>query len=262
MGQPECIPQNWANIQRSEFYEEWLNAMELELEKHNEIGTFSADVIPKGGIIITAKWVLAWKTDSHGYITEAKARLVARGFGQQSGVDYFNMLAPTETVSSIKVALVIAVQNNWPLYRFNVKQAFFQENVHTEKPPYGCGERTGKVVKLNHALYGIKQTGRQCSAVFCQTLIYEHGMEQCRAHPCVYRRIVEGVVELVLVVHIDGILVSGNKEACDELNHALNEISPTENLGGVEVVSRVRCKARLATGQCNNQTTNNDRYPH
>ena len=99
------------------------------------------------------------------------------------------------------------------------------------KLPYGCGERTGKVVKLDRALYGIKQAGRQWSAVLCQTLVDEHGMEQCRADPCVYRKIVEGVVKLIFVVHVDDIIVSGEKEACEELHHTLNENFPTENLG-------------------------------
>ena len=56
-------------------------------------------------------------------------------------------------------------------------------------------------------------------------------MEQCRADPCVYRKIVEGVVKLILVVHVDDILVSGEEEACDELHHTLNENFPTKNLG-------------------------------
>ena len=54
--------------------------MRLELEGHNEVGTFFADVVPKGVTVITAKWVFAWKTDSDGYITKAKARLVGLGF--------------------------------------------------------------------------------------------------------------------------------------------------------------------------------------
>ena len=76
VGQAECIPQNWADIQKSEFDGEWLSAMRHELHGHNEIGTFSADVVPKGVDVITAKWVFAWKTDSDGCITKAKARLV------------------------------------------------------------------------------------------------------------------------------------------------------------------------------------------
>ena len=234
VGQAEIIFQNWADIQKSEFYKEWLNAMKLELDGHIEIGTFSADVVPKGVNVITVKWVFAWKTDSDGYITKAKVRSVARGFGQQLGVDYFNTFAPIPTISSIKVALAIAVQNDWPLYHFDVKQAYVQAKLDTHvymKLPYGCGERTEKVVKLDRALYGIKQAGRQWSAVLCQTLVDEHGMEQYRADPCVYRKIVEGVVKLIFVVRVDDILVSEEKEACEQLHHTRNEKLPTENLG-------------------------------
>ena len=239
--------------------------MRLELDGYIEIGTFSSDVVPKGVNVITAKWVFAWKTGSDGYITKAKARLVARGFEQQLGVDYFNTFAPAPTVLSMKVTIAIAVQNDWSLCHFDVKQAFVQAKLDPDvymQLPYGCGERTGKVVKLDRALYGIKEAGRQWSAVLCQTLVDEHDLEQCRADPCVYRKIVEGVVKLRLVVHVDNVLVSGKKEACDELHHTLNENFPTETFRGVEVMSGVRCGARLATGQCNNQTTSNDKYPH
>ena len=56
-------------------------------------------------------------------------------------------------------------------------------------------------------------------------------IEQCRADSYAYRQIVEGVVEMILVVHEDDILVSGKKEACDELHHTLNEYFPSQNLG-------------------------------
>ena len=133
--------------------------MRLDLDGYIEIGTFSADVVPKRVNVIATKWVFAWKTDSDGYITKAKTRLVARGFGQLLGVDYFNTFAPTPTVSSIKVALTIAVQNDWRIYHFYVKQAFVQAKLDTYvymKLPYGCGERAVRVVKLDRAHYGIK----------------------------------------------------------------------------------------------------------
>ena len=41
----------------------------------------------------------------------------------------------------------------------------------------------------------------------------------------------EGVVKLILVVHVDDFVVSGEKETCEELHHTLNENFPTENLG-------------------------------
>ena len=56
-------------------------------------------------------------------------------------------------------------------------------------------------------------------------------MEQCRADPCVYKKIVEGVVKLILVEHVDDMQVNGKKEAYNELHHTLNENFSTENLG-------------------------------
>ena len=53
-------------------------------------------------------------------------------------------------------------------------------------------------------------------------------MEWCRADPFVYRKIVEEVVELILVVHKDDVLVSGKKEVCEELHRTLNEHIPPE----------------------------------
>ena len=147
---------------------------------------------------------------------------------------YSITFAPTPSVSSIKVALAIAVQNDWPLYHFDVKQAFVQAKLDTDiymKLPYGCGERTGKIAKSNRALYGIKQAERQWSSVPCQAYVDGHSMAQCRTDSCVYRKVVEGVVKLILVVRVDDILVSRKKKACDELHHTLNENFPTENLG-------------------------------
>ena len=129
--------------------------MRLELDGHIETGGFSAKRVN----VIAAEWVFVSKTDSDGYIAKAKARLVARGFGRQLGVDYFNTFAPTPTVSSIKVALAIAVQNDWRLYHFDVKQAFVQAKLDTDvymKLPCDCRERAGNAVKLDRALYGIK----------------------------------------------------------------------------------------------------------
>ena len=43
---------------------------------------------------------------------------------------------------------------------------------------------------------GIKQAERQWSAVLCQTFTDKHGMEQCRADPCVYRKIVQNLPKI------------------------------------------------------------------
>ena len=44
--------------------------------------------------MISAKWVFTWKSNELGKVVRAKTRLVARGFRQVEGVDYFEILPP------------------------------------------------------------------------------------------------------------------------------------------------------------------------
>ena len=42
------------------------------------------------------------------------------------------------------------------------------------------------------------------------------GLEQCKAEPCVFRLLVKDEVSLMVGVHVDDIIVSGGKDACEE----------------------------------------------
>ena len=44
----------------------------------------------RGIIIISARWVYSWKSDGFGVVVRAKAKLIARGFGQREGIDFFD----------------------------------------------------------------------------------------------------------------------------------------------------------------------------
>ncbi|CAN0012045.1 unnamed protein product [Sphacelaria rigidula] len=90
--------------------------MRAELNGYETAGTFSNGKIPKGVNIITAKWVLTWKTDAKGTVAKAEARLVARGFGQRIAVDYFETFAATLAMTSIKLVMAVEVQRGWPHY--------------------------------------------------------------------------------------------------------------------------------------------------
>ena len=49
---------------------------------------------------------------SNGSIEKYKARLVAEGFKQKKGVDYFDTFAPVTRISSIKVLIALALAHN------------------------------------------------------------------------------------------------------------------------------------------------------
>ncbi|CAM9535640.1 unnamed protein product [Sphacelaria rigidula] len=223
-------------IAKSELREAWLGAMQAELGGHEKSGTFSTGPVPEGVNVISAKWVFSWKTDADGTITKAKAGLAARGFRQRVAFDCFETFAATPSMASIKLVVAVVVQEEWPLYHFDVTQAFVQAEIDTDeymRLPEGCSVLTDVIVKLEKSFYGIKQAGRQWSRLLCQTFLEDVRMVQCEADPCVFRMEDAGDVRVILVVHVDDILISGSEEYVGKVGQILNKTFPTNNLGGV-----------------------------
>ena len=57
------------------------------------------------------------------------------------------------------------------------------------------------------------------------------GFEQCKADPCIFRKIVDGVVVMIAGVYVDDLLIGGSEEDCESLLASLNKNFPTNNLG-------------------------------
>ncbi|CAM9895183.1 unnamed protein product [Ascophyllum nodosum] len=87
--------------------------------------------------------------------------------------------------------------------------------------PDGCGDKSGEIVKLNKAVYGHKQAGRQWSLRLTQVLVEKVEVEQCKADPCVFRLRIDGETVMILCVHVDDIIVGGESEVCDALYASL-----------------------------------------
>ena len=72
----------------------------------------------------------------------AKARLVARGFGQREGIDFFYTFPPCPSVMSIRLLAALACELDLDLCHFDAEQAFVQsdldEVVYIRLPP-SCG---------------------------------------------------------------------------------------------------------------------------
>ena len=95
--------------------------------------------------------------------------------------------------------------------------------------PEGCDQLSGKIVKLNKSLYGLRQASRQWHAMLKKCLL-ALGFEQCLADSCVFRLIRGGIVVLIVVVHADDIFAVG-KERCDQFGEDFNRMVPVKNLG-------------------------------
>ncbi|CAM9598633.1 unnamed protein product [Sphacelaria rigidula] len=224
------------DIAKSEFREAWFGAMQAELGDHEKAATFSIGPVPEAANVISAKWVFSWKTDADGTVTKAKASLVARGFGQRFAVNYFETFAATSSMASIKLVMAVAAQQEWPLYHYDVTQAFVQAEMDTDvymRLPEDCSVLKDVTVKLEKSIYEIKQAGRQWSRLLCQTVLKDVGMVQCEADPCVFNMEDAREVRVILEIHVDDILISGTEEYVGKVGQILNEKFPTNNLGEV-----------------------------
>lgn len=163
----------------------------------------------------------------------AKARLVARGFAQREGIDFFETFSPCPSVTSIRLLAAIACELGWDLCHFDAEQAFVQskldEVVFVRLPP-GCGVLSGKIVRLRKSLYGLRQASRTWHHHLMRGM-KSLGFESCAADACVMRLIEHGEVTMVVVVHVDDIFSIGRKNRCDQFGADLHRYVPISNLG-------------------------------
>lgn len=115
--------------------------------------------------LVDKKWIFRIKQLPDGTLDKYKARLVARGFNQQPGVDFeetFRLVIKSTTVRAILKAVV---SKDWCLRQLDINNAFLQgtlkEDVYVSQPPWFIdADRLNHVCKLRKALYGLKQAQR------------------------------------------------------------------------------------------------------
>nr|GEV58651.1 copia protein [Tanacetum cinerariifolium] len=112
--------------------------------------------------VIGTKWIFRKKLDENGLVSRNKARLVARGYNQQEGIDYDETHAPGARLESIRILLAIACGNDFKLYQMDVKSVvlngFINEEVYVAQPTgFIDFQKPNYVYKLKKALYGLKQ---------------------------------------------------------------------------------------------------------
>ncbi|KAL0536936.1 hypothetical protein IC582_025901 [Cucumis melo] len=113
------------------------------------------------------------KTHTWDYVDLPPARLVAKGYSQEYGIDYEETFAPVARMTSVSSLLAIAAAKQWPLLQMDVKNAFLHGTLSEEvymKPPPGTTPPPQKVCLLRRALYGLKQAPRAWFATFSSTI--------------------------------------------------------------------------------------------
>ncbi|GJR89100.1 retrovirus-related pol polyprotein from transposon TNT 1-94 [Tanacetum coccineum] len=121
----------------------------------------SSDVIPTI-VHIAAPNLEHVKLDELGGILKNKARLVARGYRQEEGINFEESFAPVARLDAIPIFLAFAAHMNMIVYQVDVKTAFLngilREEVYVSQPDgFVDKDNPNHVYKLKKALYGLKQ---------------------------------------------------------------------------------------------------------
>ena len=86
---------------------EWMEEMKDELSSMDKNFVWELVDLPPGHKAIGNKWVLKVKRKADRSIDKYKARLMAKGFTQQEGIDYDETFSPVFMVVSIRLIIAI-----------------------------------------------------------------------------------------------------------------------------------------------------------
>ena len=88
--------------------------------------------LPTGSKPIGCKWVFRRKYNTNGSIQTFKVRLVAKGFNQREGIDYFDTYASVAKITSIRVLLALATIYKLIVLQMDVKISFLNGDLDEE----------------------------------------------------------------------------------------------------------------------------------
>lgn len=107
-----------------------------------------------------------------------KARLVARGYSQEEGIDYGETFAPVTRLESTRFLMGMACSLGFQFYQMDVKSTFLNgnlgEEVYVKQPKvFEDPEFPNHVCRLNKTLYGLKQAPRAWYNTLSEFLLTE-----------------------------------------------------------------------------------------
>lgn len=248
---PNDGPTSLQEVMGREDWEHWKHAMEAEWTQLEDLGTFTLTELPVGRKAIGCRWVYIIKRDMQGAIDKYKARLVAQGFSQKPGQDFFETYAPVMRLESFRTLLALATKLDLDADGLDIKGTYLNskldEDIYMRQPP-GYDDGTGRVLHLKKALYGLKQAGRAWNSKFNDVLVNTLGFTRADSDPCVY--FTHSPRLMMLVIHVDDTAMFGARSDLDQFKIDLAAHFTITDLGILQSFVGLQIKRNRAARTC------------
>jgi hypothetical protein len=189
-------PAQFKDVEKAPDMEFWVQAMEHEIRTLEKMGCWEVldkRELPPGASPIGCKWVYKLKFRD-GIYDKHRARLVALGYQQSKGRDFFETFSPTCNQVSVRLILALTAMPGWSAMDLDAEAAFISsllgedEHVYMMIPP-GFKDHFGenKVLRLRRSMYGLCQSPLNYYKLV-KEVYTRAGLKQCQADECVFVR--------------------------------------------------------------------------
>lgn len=213
----------------------WKAAMSEEIGNCKETNTW--DLVPYTSTmhVLGSKWVFRTKLHADGTLDKLKAKLVAKGFNQQEGIDFLETYSPVVRTATVRSVLHVATIMDWDIKKLDVKNAFLHEDLvetvyMTQPAGFEDQSKPDYVCKLKKALYGLKQSPRAWFDKF-STFLLEFGFVCSKKDPSLFIYTKDRNV-ILLLLYVDDMVITGSgSEMLTQLIQELNKHFRMKDMG-------------------------------
>ncbi|GJV40748.1 retrotransposon protein, putative, unclassified [Tanacetum coccineum] len=143
----------------------WIEAMQQEIYEFKRLEVWELVPRPDKAMIIILKWIFKVKLDEYGGVLKNKARLVAKLYRQEEGIDFEESFSPVTRIEAIRIFLAYVAHKNMVVCQMDMKAAFLngilKEEVYVCQPKgFVNQDHLNNVFRLKKALNGLKQAPR------------------------------------------------------------------------------------------------------
>lgn len=206
---------NYFSLIKGDDAVKWVQARDKEIFSLENKNCWTVVDLPPNTPTVGSKYVCRIKLDPDGSIAKYKVRLVAQGFTQMEGINFYDTYSPVAKLSTIRAVIALAAINNLSLHHIDVNTAYINAPLDEEifmRPPKDFKLGRHKALKLSKSIYGLKQAGLNWYNCISSYLL-EIGFQKCLSDYCVFIQDKGFDSCVIVIIYVDDMILASSLEA-------------------------------------------------